>query len=73
MKYLAVHTDRERCCQSGRCSDALPEVFGNDENGFVLLKQPMVMGHLSDKVASCADLCPGGAITWNTARQDSQA
>lgn len=62
--YVTVLADRERCCQSGRCSAALPEVFDNDEDGVVVLLMPQAPMDLLADIESCVDLCPCLAISY---------
>ena len=46
------------CCQAGRCADALPEVFDNDDEGYVVVLQQRVGTDLLEQVEECVDLCP---------------
>lgn len=59
---LLVTADRDACCQSGRCADALPEVFDNDADGYVVVVRPRVEVGRLDAVEECVDLCPSGAL-----------
>lgn len=59
---LLVSADRAACCQAGRCADALPEVFDNDDEGYVVVLQQRVGADLLEQVEECVDLCPSGAL-----------
>lgn len=60
---LRIEVDRDRCCGSGNCVLAAPEVFDQDEaDGLVLLLRPAPPPEAADQVRRAADLCPAGAI-----------
>ncbi|MEV6800413.1 ferredoxin [Micromonospora rifamycinica] len=60
---VAVSVDRGRCCGSGNCVLAAPEVFDqNDTDGLVLLRDPAPRAALRDRVQRAVDLCPADAI-----------
>ncbi|MFC1408919.1 ferredoxin [Streptacidiphilus sp. N1-12] len=61
---MRVSVDTDRCCSSGQCVAAVPEVFDQDEDeGLVLLldAEPPVQRQASVRLA--AGICPGRAIT----------
>lgn len=61
---MRVSVDRERCCSSGLCAAAIPEVFDQDEeDGRVLLITPEPPPELAADVEEAAAVCPGRAIT----------
>ena len=61
---LRVSVDPDACCSSGRCVETEPRVFDQDQQeGTVLLLQPVVEGELVDTVRLCAELCPCDAIS----------
>lgn len=58
-----VEVDRERCCGSGNCVLAAPEVFDQDDaDGLVLLRRPEPPPEAAERVRRAVDLCPAGAI-----------
>ncbi|MFI1278490.1 ferredoxin [Micromonospora sp. NPDC020751] len=60
---MRIEVDRDRCCGSGNCVLAAPEVFDQDEaDGLVLLLRPAPLAGAADRIRRAADLCPAGAI-----------
>ncbi|MFI0797124.1 ferredoxin [Micromonospora rubida] len=60
---MRIEVDRDRCCGSGNCVLAAPEVFDQDEaDGLVLLLRPTPPPGSADRIRRAADLCPAGAI-----------
>ncbi|MFF3870045.1 ferredoxin [Micromonospora sp. NPDC001898] len=60
---MRIEVDRDRCCGSGNCVLAAPEVFDQDEaDGLVLLLRPAPPPEATDRIRRAADLCPAGAI-----------
>ena len=58
-----VSVDDERCCASGLCVVAVPEVFDQrDEDGTVVLLRPDPPHEIRDEVRRAADVCPASAI-----------
>lgn len=61
---LRVRTDEDKCCSSGQCVLALPEVFDQSEgDGRVRLLLETPPAALADAVREAAYCCPAGAIT----------
>jgi len=61
---LLLRTDTEKCCSSGQCAAALPEVFDQDDtDGRVVLLVERPPAELTDAVYEAVDCCPAGAIT----------
>ncbi|WP_371477244.1 ferredoxin [Kitasatospora sp. NBC_00315] len=61
---MQVNVDQDRCCSSGQCVLAAPEVFDqSDDDGLVRLRQPSPGPDLAADVRLAAALCPGGAIS----------
>ncbi|SEL29388.1 Ferredoxin [Streptacidiphilus jiangxiensis] len=61
---MRVSVDPGRCCSSGQCVTAVPEVFDQSEDdGVVLLIQPEPPADLRSAVRTAAAICPGRAIT----------
>ena len=65
---MRVSVDRDRCCSSGQCVAAAPEVFDQSEgDGAVLLleTEPTARHHAAVRLA--AGICPGRAISVDDA------
>lgn len=61
---MRVSVDSGRCCGSGQCVLAAPDVFDqNDEDGTVLLLDPHPPAPLQETVRAAAGVCPAAAIT----------
>jgi ferredoxin len=61
---MLVSVDPDRCCSSGQCVLALPEVFDqHEDDGTVLLLQPRPPQELLAAVRTTASICPGRAIS----------
>ncbi|MFC1419052.1 ferredoxin [Streptacidiphilus cavernicola] len=61
---MRVSVDRDRCCSSGQCVAAVPEVFDQSEDdGMVLLLEPLPEPRLRAGVRMAAGICPGRAIS----------
>ncbi|MEV7211876.1 ferredoxin [Kitasatospora cineracea] len=60
---MLVHVEPDRCCGSGQCVLAAPEVFDqNEQDGTVVLLQASPPADLVREVADAVAACPGGAI-----------
>ncbi|WP_433565200.1 ferredoxin [Nocardia sp. CA-151230] len=60
---MKIHIDRNRCCGSGLCVVAAPEVFDQrDEDGTVVLLDPGPAEELLPRVLDAAARCPALAI-----------
>ena len=61
---MKVSVDRDRCCSSGLCVLALPEVFDqDDEVGAVILVQSEPAESLREDLEDAVAMCPGRAIS----------
>jgi ferredoxin len=61
---MKVAVDRERCCSSGLCVMAVPDVFDqDDEIGAVRLLQTDPPESLREDIEDAAAMCPGRAIS----------
>ncbi len=59
---LKLSTVPDRCQGQGRCYALAPDLFGLDENGFVVIAQAEVAEeHRATAELACAN-CPEGAI-----------
>lgn len=67
--HLVVSADRDACCQAGRCADALPEVFDNDDDGYVVVVRERVGVDRREAVEECVDLCPSGALGFRLVQE----
>jgi ferredoxin len=59
---VTVHADRERCCGSGNCVSVLPDVFDQDSQGLVVVRQPVQPGSARREIVEAILLCPVQAI-----------
>ncbi|MFD7898770.1 ferredoxin [Streptomyces sp. NPDC059743] len=61
---LFLSADTGRCCGSGQCVSALPEVFDQDDSdGLVVLLVARPPAELSAAVYEAVDCCPAGALS----------
>jgi ferredoxin len=61
---VRVFVDRDRCCSAGMCSIEAPEVFDHDDDdGTVVLLDPVPPEPRWDAVRAAARRCPSQAIT----------
>lgn len=68
MGLLAV--DQDRCCGSGQCVVAAPEVFDQrEQDGIVVLREPEPGPALLPGVREAALMCPARAITLEEAAE----
>ncbi|MGD0698327.1 MAG: ferredoxin [Trebonia sp.] len=58
-----VIADTGACIGSGSCAFSAPAVFGQDEEGTVVVRQAEVTGGQADLAEEAADNCPAFAIT----------
>jgi ferredoxin len=58
-----VFADRDRCCGSGLCADAVPAVFAQDDDGVVRVLDPAPPADLRGDVEDARFACPSTAIT----------
>jgi ferredoxin len=59
---LRVLIDQEKCIASGACVLACPEVFAQDDDGFVVLLQENPPPELHDAVDEAVRACPATVI-----------
>jgi ferredoxin len=60
---VRVQIDPERCQGHGRCYDLVPQLFGEDEDGYGrVLGDGRVPTELAEDARLAADNCPEGAI-----------
>jgi ferredoxin len=58
-----VSVDEDKCCASGLCVLAVPQVFDQqDENGIVILLRPDPPQERRAEVRRAAGFCPASAI-----------
>ncbi|HTJ70666.1 MAG TPA: ferredoxin [Actinospica sp.] len=58
----SVHVERDRCCGSGQCVLAAPEVFDQAEDGLVCLLRERPPADSLERVRTAAYDCPSRAI-----------
>lgn len=57
-----VEVDQDRCCGSGLCAEAIPDVFDQDDNAVVVLLTSTPPDHQRFEIENAAFACPAGAI-----------
>jgi ferredoxin len=60
---LRVTADAGACIGSGMCASSAPDIFGQDQEGTVVVRQAEVTGEQSALAEDAADNCPAFAIT----------
>ncbi|WDZ83551.1 ferredoxin [Micromonospora cathayae] len=61
---MRITVDQDRCCGSGQCALAAPDVFDQrDEDGVVVLLNPSPAAERLADVTDAAAVCPASAIT----------
>jgi ferredoxin len=59
---MHITVDVDKCIASGGCVFACPEVFGQDDDGIVVLLQDSPGEELRSKVNDAIDACPAAVI-----------
>jgi ferredoxin len=59
---MHVTVDNDTCIGAGECALTCPEVFGQDEEGYVVLLDPGPDDSLRPQVEEAVAGCPSGAI-----------
>ncbi|MEV7189860.1 ferredoxin [Kitasatospora sp. NPDC093102] len=57
-----VTADREACIGAAQCAYSAPAVFDQDDDGYVLVRDPHPGPHEWDAVREAVDLCPAQAV-----------
>ena len=57
-----LHADRDACIGSGSCVSRDPDVFDQDDAGFVRLHSPTVTAGHADAVRRAVTTCPSAAL-----------
>jgi ferredoxin len=60
---MRILLDQEKCIASGNCVLECPEVFGQDDDGIVMLLQPSLPEELYDSVRAAERACPAAVIS----------
>jgi ferredoxin len=60
---MHVAVDNDTCIGAGECALTCPEVFGQDDEGYVVLLEPSPDESLRPQVEDAVARCPSGAIT----------
>lgn len=58
-----ITADRDKCIGSGQCLLVAPELFDQDDDGFVAVLNDRVEMNTADGAVEAALLCPARAIT----------
>jgi ferredoxin len=59
---MKIAIDRDRCIASGVCTLEAPEVFGQDEDGLVVLRLDAPGDELAESAHQAARACPAFVI-----------
>jgi len=62
---MRVQIERDKCIGSGACVIACPEVFGQDDDGLVVLLDDSPSPEFQDGVVEASRACPASVI-WTT-------
>ena len=62
MSRVRVEVVQDTCCCSGLCALAVPDVFGQDGDGVVVLLRPEPRPERRAAVVEAARRCPTGSI-----------
>jgi len=60
---MKIAIDQESCIASGTCTALCPEVFGQDDEGYVLLLDDEPGPELREKIEDAIDSCPAACIS----------
>ena len=60
---MRISVDKEKCFSSGNCVFTVPDVFDQDEEGYVVTLQTTPPTELETRVREAAHTCPAGAIS----------
>ncbi len=64
-EVMHVQVDPDVCIGSGQCAMAVPEIFDQDDDGVVFVRESRVAVALHDSAHDAAERCPVQAITLN--------
>ena len=70
---MHVTTTSDTCAVSSLCVYRVPEVFDQDDNGHVLVRQPYPRAELHDEVRRAARGCPTRSIQVHEAERQPSA
>jgi ferredoxin len=59
---MRIHVDRDRCMATARCSAFAPDVFDNDDDGYVVVLQEPDES-MRQTVERAVKSCPTGALS----------
>lgn len=59
---MRINVDQDACCGAGQCALVAPTVFGQDDEGFVVLRDPSPAPELAGAVQEAVSMCPTGVI-----------
>ena len=62
---MHLNVDQDKCIASGACVLAAPEVFAQDEDGIVVLKQAKPSPEQEGAAMEAVRACPA-AVIWTT-------
>lgn len=59
---MKINIDQDACCGAGQCTLVAPAVFGQDDEGLVVLLDASPPPELADAVQEAVSMCPTGVI-----------
>ena len=60
---MKVHADRDVCIQAGNCVMVADSLFGQDDDGIVVVLVDDIPAEEQDKAREAVKLCPSQALT----------
>ncbi|WP_316527782.1 ferredoxin [Kitasatospora brasiliensis] len=66
-----VTADRDACIGAAQCAYSAPDVFDQDDDGYVLVRDPRPGPDAREAVLEAVDLCPARAILFREAADGS--
>jgi ferredoxin len=60
---MRISVERDSCIASGSCSVEAPDLFDQDDDGFVVVRQERPPADLADAARKAKMACPVAAIT----------
>jgi ferredoxin len=60
---MQIAVDQDKCIASGACVLAAPDVFGQDDDGIVMVRQEFPSADLQETAREAVRACPA-AVIW---------
>ena len=71
VKQLMVVADHDKCIASGACALAAPEIFGQDDDGVVVILTRTPSPEQMEDALDAIRACPAGVI-WTEETSDAE-